>query len=93
VRPVLVVSADSGNRTSESVVVAALTTTIPEKNYPMNVYLPEGDPLDKAGVVLCRSLYTLPKADLKGYRADLSAEQMVAVDRGLISALALPKVR
>ena len=91
VRPVVVVSADVGNKFSNAVVVAALTSQIPEKSYPMNVHLPSGEPLEDAGVILCRNLYTFLKEDLGTYRADLSQEQVAAVDQALISALELPK--
>jgi mRNA interferase MazF len=91
VRPVVVVSADIGNKFSNAVVVAALTSQIPEKEYPMNVHLPAGHPLEDAGVILCRNLYTFLKEDLGTYRADLSEEQLAAVDRALISALELTK--
>jgi mRNA-degrading endonuclease toxin of MazEF toxin-antitoxin module len=91
VRPVLIVSAEPGNKFSNAVVVAALTSQIPEKQYPMNVLLPAGAPLPDAGVVLCRNLYTFLKEDLQNYRADLSADQLGEVDQALISALELPK--
>lgn len=92
VRPVVVVSANPGNKFSNAVVVAAMTSQIPKKSYPMNVHLPAGDPLPDAGAILCRSLYAFLKEDLGTYRADLSPEQLKAVDQALISALELPKV-
>src|SRR4249919_472813 len=85
VRPVLIVSAEAGNKFSNAVVVAVLTTTIPEKQYPMNVHLAAGDPLPDPGVILCRSLYTFLKEDLENYRADLRPEQMVEVDKALVA--------
>lgn len=91
VRPVVIVSADTGNKFSNAVIVAALTTQTPKKKYPMNVHLPAGDPLEDASVVLCRSLYTFLKEDLEEYRADLNPGQLAAVDAALISALELPK--
>lgn len=89
VRPVVIVSADSGNQFTNAVVVAAITTTIPDKDFPVNVALAANDPLPKAGVILCRNLYALPKDALQNYRADLSAEQMERVSRALRTALAL----
>ncbi len=89
VRPVVVVSGDHGNQFSNAVVVAAITRTIPEKKFPMNVHLPANQPLPDAGVVLCRNLYTLPKDDLHNYRADLTVDQMGEVDAALRVALSL----
>ena len=89
VRPVVIVSADIGNQFTNAVVVAAITRTIPDKAYPVNVHLDVNDPLPDAGVILCRNLYTLLKGDLANYRADLSAAQLAQVDRALRVALAL----
>jgi mRNA-degrading endonuclease toxin of MazEF toxin-antitoxin module len=85
------VSAEQGNKFSDSVVVAALTSRIPEKAYPVNVALAGGDPLPDRGLVLCRSLFTLPKEKLESFRANLRPEQMAQVDRALSIALALPR--
>ena len=46
VRPVVVVSADIGNQHTDDVVVAALSTKIPKKKFPVNVHLPPGGPLE-----------------------------------------------
>jgi mRNA-degrading endonuclease toxin of MazEF toxin-antitoxin module len=89
VRPVVVVSANSGNQFTEDVVVAALSTKIPGKQYPVNVHLPSGEPLPDAGVIKCRSLFALRKTDLKSFRACLSTAQMEQVDEALRKALAL----
>ena len=89
VRPVVVVSADIGNQYTEDVVVAALSSKVPKKKFPVNVHLPPGDPLESPGVIKCRSLYALRKADLKGFRARLSDVQMELLDKALRKALAL----
>jgi mRNA interferase MazF len=89
VRPVLIVSADSGNQFTASVVVAAITSQIAEKSHAVNVGLRANDPLPQAGEILCRSIYVLPKSELNGYRATLSAAKMQEVDAALRRALAL----
>ncbi len=89
VRPVLVVSAEHGNKYSASVVVAAITTKVPAKRFPVNVYLPANEPLPEAGEVRCRSLYELLKDDLKGYRCTLSDAKMAEVDAAIRVALGL----
>ena len=89
VRPVVVVSNDTGNKFGSTVIVAPLTRTIPAKKYPVNVHLHAGDPLPAAGVITCGSLYTLEKDDLNEYRADLRPEQLAEVDAALKASLAL----
>jgi mRNA-degrading endonuclease toxin of MazEF toxin-antitoxin module len=89
VRPVVIVSADHGNQHSNAVVVAALTSQVPAKKFPVNVHLPAGQPLPDPGVILCRSLYTLPKDELRNYRADLSEAQVAELDVALRVALTL----
>lgn len=91
VRPVVVVSAEHGNNHSDSIIAAATTTNITGRRFPVNVFLPENDPLPRPGLVLCRSLYVLPKADIGEYRCDLRPEQMEAVNRALLVSLGLPR--
>ena len=91
VRPVVVVSNDTGNRLSNQVVAVAITSTVPAKQYPVNVHLPAGAPLTAEGTVLCASIYTFKKTDLKGHCGNLTAQQMLDVDRALAVALGLPK--
>lgn len=89
VRPVVVVSAEHGNQHSASVVVAAISSKIAKKVFPVNVFLPANDPLPKAGEVRCRSLYELLKVDLEDYRCTLSSAQMKEVDAAIRVALGL----
>lgn len=89
VRPVVVVSNDTGNKFGSTVIVAPLTRTIPDKKYPMNVHLDEARPLPDPGTILCGSLYTLGKDDLLNYRAELSPEQLADLDAALRVSLGL----
>jgi mRNA-degrading endonuclease toxin of MazEF toxin-antitoxin module len=89
IRPVVIVSNDNRNQFANAVVVAAITTQLSDKEYRVNVSLPAGDPLDKAGEILCGSIYTLLKDDLRSYRAPLRPEQLAEVDAALKIALAL----
>ena len=85
----MVVSNDVNNKFAPVVVVAALTRTIPAKNYPQNVHLPAGSPLPDAGTILGNQLYTMDKGDLEQYRADLAPEQVDELNRALRRALDL----
>ena len=89
VRPVVIVSNDHGNQWSDSVIVAPITTQPAAKVYPTDVPLPTGDPLPEAGRILCQSLYTLAKDDLKGYRDEITPDQQAALDKALSVALGL----
>ena len=90
-RPAVVVSNDIANVNASVVIVVPCTRTIREKRYPQNVFLPAGDPLPDAGEVLCGQVRTVAKERLREYRADVSAEQLTAIDRALAVALGLPK--
>lgn len=89
-RPAVVVSNDVANRNSTVVTVVPLTRTIPRKNYPQNVTLEANRPLPEPGTILCGQVRTVSKERFRGYRADLSAEQVEQVDRALATALGLP---
>jgi mRNA-degrading endonuclease toxin of MazEF toxin-antitoxin module len=89
IRPVLIVSGEHGNQYAGSVVVAVITTKVASKLFPVNVFLAANDPLPQAGEVRCRSLYELPKDELKDYRFTLSPAKMSEVDAALLVALGL----
>ena len=91
VRPAVVVSNDVANQRAATVTVVPCTTQLAPKQYPQNVRLPPNRPLAEAGDVLCGQVRTVSKTRLKTYRADLSEDQLAAVDRALAVALGLSK--
>jgi len=88
-RPALVVSNDVNNQVARTVTVAAITRTIPSKQYPMNVFLSGGGALPWDGTILCGQLFTIDKQDLRRYRGTLDPPQVAQVDQALAKALAL----
>jgi mRNA-degrading endonuclease toxin of MazEF toxin-antitoxin module len=88
-RPGLVVSADQGNRSSNAVVVAYITTKLAEKRFPVNVRLPRNEPLEQEGEVRCRNLFSVTKEKLGICLGEVSAEQMGEVEDAMRKALAL----
>ena len=90
-RPVVIVQADSFNRSRiQTVVVAAITSSIRLADAPGNVLLArrEGH-LSRESVVNVSQLLTLDRSFLTGRAGRLSAASMGAVDEGLHLVLAL----
>lgn len=90
-RPALVVSNDIGNQHGSDVIVAAITATIPSKQYPHCVSLlgrPRG-PLPRPGTILCSQLVTVDKARLGDFRGALSPAQVQQVNAALRASLGL----
>jgi mRNA interferase MazF len=88
-RPALIVSNEIANRYSSVVIVVPLTTTPQKKSYPQNVSFPVNKPLPKASTAYCGQMRTVSKERLDGHRADVSKEQMEAIDKALLFALGL----
>ena len=90
-RPVLVVSADTYNRSRLSTVVAAVvTSTTRLAAMPGNVFLPsEVTGLTRDSVVNATALVTLDKTDLTERSGTVPLSLMREVDRGLRRALSL----
>lgn len=87
-RPALVVSNDVGNQHGSTVIVAAITSRIPENPPSVSVVVSGGVlPLDST--VLCAHLFSVDKADLLRHRGDLDREDMHRVDEALAKALSL----
>lgn len=89
-RPACVVSNEVANQRSPNVTVVAITSTIPKKQYPFNVHLPEGV-LPRQGTILCAQVMTISKERLIRHRGDLSADQLRDVDEALRVSLGLPR--
>lgn len=87
-RPALVVSNDVNNQHGRTVIVAAITRTIPSKRYPQNVFLPAGA-LPREGTILGNQVLTLDKERLGDCRGELDETMMAHVSRALRVALGL----
>lgn len=87
-RPVLVVQNDIGNRFSNSVVVASITSQVSSRQFPVNVFLPEGL-LKKPSEVRTGQLHTLDKSWLRDLIAKAPKEIMAQVDEALCVSLGL----
>lgn len=83
VRPAVVVSDDALNQHGPTAIVAAVTRTIPSKDYPQNVHLPADRPLREAGTILCAQLLTISKTRLKSLMGRLDDSQLAELDRAL----------
>ena len=90
-RPVLVISADTYNRSRIATVLAAiLTSNTRLATMPGNVFVPgEATGLPRDSVVNVTALVTLDKADLTEQVGSVAVGVMNEVDRGLRRALAL----
>jgi len=90
VRPAVVVQNDVGNRFSANVIVAVITSQVPDRDYPTNVRLPRGTAgLDRDGVVLGGTILTLPKAAILRTLGRLDDAQLAALDACLRVSLGL----
>lgn len=90
-RPVLVISADSYNRSRiDTVICAVITSNVELGEAPGNVLLgaDEGG-LDRPSVVNVSQVITLDKVDLRDRLGALSASRMRSVELGLRRVLAL----
>lgn len=90
-RPSLVVSNDTGNRFSPTVVVAAVTSRPPRRTYPVTVSVPTtaATGLDRDSIVLCAQLITISKERLQRHIGALPPDLMRQVDDALRAALGL----
>ena len=88
-RPVLVVQNDAGNAVSPTVIVVAITSQRPRRDYPFLVTLPART-LSLPSVVNCSQVRTVDKSRLSAEPiATLSLETMAAVDDALRVSLGL----
>jgi len=88
-RPVLIVQNDAGNAVSPTVIVVAITSHKPRRDYPFLVNLPAST-LSRPSVVNCSQVRTLDRSRLSAEPiARLDSDTMAAVDDALRVSLGL----
>jgi mRNA interferase MazF len=88
IRPALVVQNDIGNASSPTTVVVAITSKMPKKRYPFDVWLAP-DLLPKPSVVKCDQLMTVANERLGKMMGVVPEEGMREVDEALRRSLQL----
>lgn len=89
-RPALVIQNDVGNRFSPNLIVAAISSRVPDRVYPTNHHLRAGTAgLDRDSVVLASVILTIPKSSVLRLLGHLDEATMQAVDACLRVSLAL----
>ena len=92
-RPVLVIQNDMGNAFSTTIIVAALTTSLPPRPYPTEVRVPAGAAgLPKESAIRLDQLRTLDKHRLERYSGQLDATLMRQVDDAIKISLGLTEI-
>ena len=95
-RPALVIQNDTGNRFSSTVIVALISSSMPEKRYPMHYPIPHPSTvaktagLQKSSVVKMETLITLPRRAILRRLGTLPREAIREADSALAFSLDLP---
>lgn len=91
-RPMVIIQNNTGNRFSNTVIVAAITSKPDVKaKLPAHCYTQARDVLDVPSVVLLEQLRTLGKSCLSRYIGKLHPTYMEKIDRALIISVGLTK--
>lgn len=89
-RPAVVVQNDVGNRFSPNLIVAAISSKVPEKDYPTNHRLSPGTTgLDRPSVVLTGVILTIPKSAVVRRIGEVEDADVGAIDTCLRVSLGL----
>lgn len=89
-RPVLIISNNTGNRHSPTVIIAAITSRIHTKaKLPTHTAVNDFDGLDKNSVILLEQIRTIDKQRLKQYMGIMPDNIMARVDKALAISLSL----
>lgn len=89
-RPVLIISNDTGNRYSPTVIVAAITSRVQTKaKLPTHAEVNDFEGLDTNSVVLLEQIRTIDKQRLKQYMGMMPDNIMARVDKALAISISL----
>lgn len=91
-RPVLIISNDTGNKHSPTVIVAAITGKIgTKKKLPTHTIVHNVNGLDKDSIILLEQIRTIDKQRLQEYLGTLDGRFLIAVDKALAISVSLEK--
>lgn len=90
-RPVLIISNDTGNRHSPTVIIAAITGKTKAK-LPTHTEVKNFEGLDRDSIILLEQIRTIDKKRLKQYMGMMPAEAMARVDKALAISLAITEL-
>jgi mRNA-degrading endonuclease toxin of MazEF toxin-antitoxin module len=94
-RPAVVIQSDRYNRRRAALILAAITTTQRRGELPCNVVVARDSEegrlagLRTDSVIDCRTLVTLPRAEVVAHLGSFTAETRRSIDRALEDALGL----
>lgn len=89
-RPVLVISNNTGNRHSPTVIIAPITSrTHTKAKLPTHTEVQDFDKLDKDSIILLEQIRTIDKQRLKQYMGLLPDNIMAKVDKALAISISL----
>ncbi len=89
-RPVLIIQNDAGNRFAPTVIVAAISSSLPKKPYPTEVRVPAGaGGLTRDSAIRLDQIRTLDKRRLEHRVGQLDAAAMQQVDEAIKISLGL----
>lgn len=89
-RPVLIIQNDIGNRYSQSIIVACVSSAVKTHDFPLLVEISHASIPGKSAICL-NQIITVDKERLGEEIAALSAETMARVDEALRLSLGLPR--
>ena len=95
VRPAVIVQNDVGNRFSPNLIVAAISSQLPTRQYPTNLIVRRGSlyangtGLDHDSVIQAEVIVTIPKARVAGRLGRFDDAAMQAVDQCIRGSLGL----
>lgn len=89
-RPVLVISNNTGNRHSPTVIIAAITSRVYTKSkLPTHVAIKNLEGLDKNSVVLLEQIRTIDKQRLQKFIGTVSGKILLNTDKALAISVGL----
>jgi mRNA interferase MazF len=93
-RPVLIIQNDVGNKHSNTVIAAVITSRTGSKaKLPTHCHIGTRQGLERDSLVLLEQIKTIDKARLRGYIGTLEVKDMSRIDKALAVSVGLRELR
>lgn len=91
-RPVLIISNDTGNRHSPTVIVAAITSKKSKSDLPTHFYLNDIEGLPANSIILLEQIRTIDKKRLREHLTQLNERYMEEITTPLLISIGVKNV-
>lgn len=89
IRPAVIIQNNVGNKYSDTLIVAPVTSAEKKKDLPTHYLVKDNKSLNENSMVLLEQIRTIDKSRIKSYIGTMSCVEMINIDMAILNSLGL----